>query len=92
MVFLYVVGGKIQKTNVEVKMFVRCQRKRKRWFYLLQFYFKTIFQAEHEQLFNYGNRLAHIFRDGKFIREVCQRLRVICEQNLDENHLSIRGT
>lgn len=42
-------------------------------------------------MFNYGERLFDIFNDEKFIDAVCQRLKVLCNNELEKCRLFIRG-
>ncbi len=42
-------------------------------------------------MFNYGEKLFDIFSDEKFLDDVCQRLKVLCDNHLEECKLYIRG-
>jgi hypothetical protein len=42
-------------------------------------------------MFNYGEKLFDIFSDEKFVDDVCQRLKVLCDNHLEACKLFIRG-
>jgi hypothetical protein len=42
-------------------------------------------------MFNYGEKLFDIFSDEKFVDDVCQRLKVLCDNQLEACKLFIRG-
>ncbi|CAF0831355.1 unnamed protein product [Adineta ricciae] len=59
---------------------------------LIQPYTKALFQPDNDQMFNYGEKLFDVFSDDKFIDSVCQRLKVLCNNHLEECKLFIRGS
>lgn len=42
-------------------------------------------------MFNYGEKLFDVFSDQTFLDGVCQRLKVLCENQLEACKLFIRG-
>ncbi|CAF3990269.1 unnamed protein product [Rotaria magnacalcarata] len=55
-------------------------------------YVKALFEPDNEQMFNYGEKLFDIFNDEKFLDGVCQRLKVLCDNKLEQCKLFIRGS
>ncbi|CAF3370658.1 unnamed protein product [Rotaria socialis] len=55
-------------------------------------YVKALFEPDTEQMFNYGEKLFDIFNDEKFLDGVCQRLKVLCDNKLEQCKLFIRGS
>ena len=42
-------------------------------------------------MFNYGEKLFDVFNDQKFIDSVCQRLKVLCDNQMENCQLFIYG-
>ncbi|CAF4489051.1 unnamed protein product [Rotaria sp. Silwood1] len=59
---------------------------------LIRPYVKALFQPDNEQMFNYGEKLFEIFSDETFLDDVCQRLKVLCNNHLEKCKLFIRGS
>ncbi|CAF0825819.1 unnamed protein product [Adineta steineri] len=59
---------------------------------LIQPYINALFQPDNEQMFNYGEKLFDIFSDETFLDNVCQRLKVLCDNHLEKCKLFIRGS
>ncbi|CAF0732357.1 unnamed protein product [Rotaria sordida] len=59
---------------------------------LIRPYVKALFQPDNEQMFNYGEKLFSVFSDETFVDNVCQRLKVLCDNHLEKCKLFIRGS
>jgi hypothetical protein len=42
-------------------------------------------------MFNYGEKLFDVFNDETFMDNVCQRLKVLCNNHIEKCRLFIRG-